>query len=114
MDKTWLDGYVYGLSVEYNFIDVSNFVDIHIYLLKNIMQNNAHINLSNCKIIASVPAFPNHSSSHICKSDSINYLLQLHWRNCVEEIVKKVCDFTLGLEYCSMSSILWRVFDFNS
>ena len=37
MKKIRLDGYVYDFSVDYNTIDVSDIVDIHKYLMKNII-----------------------------------------------------------------------------
>ena len=32
--KTELNGYVYDFSVDYNFIDTSNIINIHKYLMK--------------------------------------------------------------------------------
>ena len=34
MKKTGLNGYVYDFSVDYNFFDTSNIIDIHKYLMK--------------------------------------------------------------------------------
>ena len=35
--KSWLNGYAYDFSADYNTIDTSNFIDIHKYLLKNMI-----------------------------------------------------------------------------
>ena len=34
MRKTWLNGYVYDFSVNYNAIDISNIIDILKYIMK--------------------------------------------------------------------------------
>ena len=34
MIKTWLNGYVYEFSVDYNIINTSNIIDIHKSLMK--------------------------------------------------------------------------------
>ena len=37
MKKTALNGYVYEFSVDYNIIDISNIINIHTYLMKNVI-----------------------------------------------------------------------------
>ena len=41
MKRAELNWYVYKFSVGYNITDTSNIIDIHKYLMKNMIQNNA-------------------------------------------------------------------------
>ena len=39
--KTRLHEYIYQFSGDYNIIDTSNIINIHKYLMKNMIENNA-------------------------------------------------------------------------
>ena len=41
MKKTWLNGYFYDFSVDYNLIDTSNIINLYKYLMKKHDINNS-------------------------------------------------------------------------